>query len=99
VAQRPNLLAVKLRVIQSTNSGTDQCDKGQLAARFVLLASAAGVNARAVAEHHGVVLAQSRRLPETRDNQSLHRWRGIIGDPARRADEFGGKTLLVIGLG
>ena len=44
-------LATKLRFIQSIGSGTDQFDKEALAARGIRLASAAGVNARAVAEH------------------------------------------------
>ena len=44
-------LATRLRFIQSIGSGTDQFDKAELAARGVRLASAAGVNARAVAEH------------------------------------------------
>jgi phosphoglycerate dehydrogenase-like enzyme len=41
----------------------------------------------------------SRRLPEARDNQEKRVWRGMIGDLARREDELGGKTLLVVGLG
>ncbi|MGA8193510.1 MAG: D-2-hydroxyacid dehydrogenase, partial [Acetobacteraceae bacterium] len=44
-------LATRLRFIQSIGSGTDQFDKAALAAHGVRLASAAGVNARAVAEH------------------------------------------------
>ena len=43
--------ASRLRFIQSISSGTDQYDKVALAERGVRLASAAGVNARAVAEH------------------------------------------------
>ena len=38
-------------------------------------------------------------MPEARDNQAAARWRGMIGDLARREDEFGGKTLLIVGLG
>jgi phosphoglycerate dehydrogenase-like enzyme len=64
------------------------------------LASAAGVNARAVAEHAiGLILALARRLPEARDNQARAHWRGMIGDLSRREDELGGKTLAIIGLG
>src|SRR5246127_3861148 len=93
-------LATKLRFIQSIGSGTDQFDKGQLAARNIRLASAAGVNARAVSEHAmSLILALSRRLPEARDNQARRVWRGMIGDVAQREDELGGKTLLVVGLG
>ena len=43
----------------------------------VRLASAAGVNARAVAEHAmALILAFARRLPEARDNQHKRVWRG-----------------------
>ena len=92
--------APRLRFIQSISSGTDQYDKAALAAKGIRLASAAGVNARAVAEHAmGLILALARRLPEARDNQARRHWRGMIGDLAAREDELGGKTLLIIGLG
>ena len=90
----------KLRFIQSIGAGVDQFAKNALATRGVRLASARGVNARAVAEHAmGLILAMSRRLPEARDNQAKHVWRGMIGDLAQREDELGGKTLIVVGLG
>jgi phosphoglycerate dehydrogenase-like enzyme len=93
-------LAKKLSFIQSIGSGTDQFDKAQLAARGVRLASAAGVNARAVSEHAiSLILAMARRLPEARDNQAKRVWRGMIGDLTQREDELTGKTLLIIGLG
>ncbi|HXA21306.1 MAG TPA: D-2-hydroxyacid dehydrogenase [Acetobacteraceae bacterium] len=93
-------LATRLRFIQSIGSGTDQFDKAALAARGVRLASAAGVNARAVAEHAmSLILALARRLPEARDNQARHVWRGMIGDLTQREDELTGKTVLIIGLG
>ena len=64
------------------------------------LASAAGVNARAVAEHAiALILAIARRLPEARDNQHKKVWRGMLGDLTQREDELGGKTLLVVGMG
>ncbi|MGA8193389.1 MAG: D-2-hydroxyacid dehydrogenase, partial [Acetobacteraceae bacterium] len=63
-------------------------------------ASAAGVNARAVAEHAmSLILALARRLPEARDNQARRVWRGMIGDLTQREDEMTGKTVLIIGLG
>ena len=93
-------LATKLRFIQSIGSGTDQFDKAELAARGIRLASAAGVNARAVSEHAiSLILALARRLPEARDNQAKRVWRGMIGDLTQREDELTGKTLLIIGLG
>ena len=93
-------LATKLRFIQSIGSGTDQFDKEALAAGGIRLASAAGVNARAVAEHAmSLILALVRRLPEARDNQARRVWRGMIGDLTQREDELAGKTVLIIGLG
>ncbi len=90
----------RLRFIQSIGAGTDQFPREELARRGIRLASARGVNARAVAEHAmALMLALSRRLPEARDNQQQHVWRGMIGDLSQREDELGGKTLLVVGLG
>ncbi|HEY6979527.1 D-2-hydroxyacid dehydrogenase [Reyranella sp.] len=92
--------AARLRFIQSISSGMDQYSREQLAAKKVRLASAAGVNARAVAEHAmSLILAVARRLPEARDNQHRKMWRGMIGDLAEREDELGGKTMLVVGMG
>ena len=69
-------------------------------AKGVRLCSAAGVNARAVAEHAiALMLAVARRLPEARDNQHKKVWRGMIGDLTQREDELGGKTMLVVGMG
>jgi phosphoglycerate dehydrogenase-like enzyme len=92
--------AKRLHLIQSIGAGTDQFPRGELAKRGIRLASARGVNYRAVAEHAmALILALSRRLPEARDNQTRRVWRGMIGDPSRREDELGGKTLLIVGLG
>jgi phosphoglycerate dehydrogenase-like enzyme len=91
--------APRLRLVQSIGAGTDQFPRDELVRRGIRLASARGVNARAVAEHAmALVLALSRRLPEARDNQAQRVWRGMIGDLATREDEIGGKTLLVVGL-
>ena len=90
----------KLRFIQSIGAGTDQFPRDELTKRGIRLASARGVNARAVAEHAmALILALSRRLPEARDNQTRRVWRGMIGDLTEREDELGGKSLLVVGLG
>jgi phosphoglycerate dehydrogenase-like enzyme len=92
--------ATRLRFIQSIGAGTEQFPTDALARRGIRLASARGVNARAVAEHAmALILALSRRLPEARDNQSRRLWRGMIGDPQQREDELGGKTLMIVGLG
>jgi phosphoglycerate dehydrogenase-like enzyme len=92
--------ATRLRFIQSIGAGTDQFSREALGRGGIRLASARGVNARAVAEHvMALILALARRLPEARDNQARRVWRGMIGDLARREDELGGKTLLIVGLG
>jgi phosphoglycerate dehydrogenase-like enzyme len=92
--------AKRLRFIQSIGAGTDQFSREALAAHGVRLASARGVNARAVSEHvMALILALARRLPEARDNQAKRVWRGMIGDLERREDELAGKTLLIVGLG
>jgi phosphoglycerate dehydrogenase-like enzyme len=92
--------ATRLRFIQAIGAGTDQFPREELAKRSIRLASAHGVNYRAVSEHAmSLILALSRRLPEARDNQGKRVWRGMIGDPSEREDELGGKTLLVVGLG
>jgi D-2-hydroxyacid dehydrogenase (NADP+) len=92
--------AGKLRFIQAIGAGTDQFPLEELKKRGIRLASARGVNFRAVAEHAmALILALSRRLPEARDNQAKRVWRGMIGDLSGREDELGGKTLLVVGLG
>jgi D-2-hydroxyacid dehydrogenase (NADP+) len=92
--------AGRLKLIQSISAGTDQYDKAVLTQHGIRLASAAGVNAEAVAEHAmALILALARRLPEARDNQRAKHWRGMIGDLSRREDQLSGKTLLVVGLG
>jgi phosphoglycerate dehydrogenase-like enzyme len=92
--------AGKLRFIQAIGAGTDQFPLDELKKRGIRLASARGVNYRAVAEHAmALILALSRRLPEARDNQAKRVWRGMIADLSRREDELGGKMILVVGLG
>lgn len=92
--------ARRLKFIQSIGAGTDQFAREEVAKRGIRLASAAGVNARAVAEHAmALILALARRLPEARDNQRKRVWRQMLGDLSLREDELGGKTLLLVGLG
>jgi phosphoglycerate dehydrogenase-like enzyme len=92
--------APRLRFIQSIGAGTDQFDREKLKRRGIRLASAQGVNVRAVSEHvMALILALVRRLPEARDNQLKHVWRGMISDLDRREDELSGKNLLIFGLG
>jgi hypothetical protein len=37
--------------------------------------------------------------PEARDNQAAKKWRGMVGEIAKREDELGGKTLAIVGMG
>ena len=92
--------APKLRFIQSISAGLDQYGLDGLRERGIRLASAQGANERAVSEHAmALILALARKLPEARDNQARHAFRPMIGDPALREEELGGKTLLVVGIG
>src|SRR5580693_3221714 len=92
--------ATKLRFIQSIGAGVDQFDRDALRARGIRLASAQGVNERAVAQHAmALILALMRHIPAGRDNQRRRHWRGMISDLTQREDELGGKTLLIVGLG
>jgi len=93
-------MAPRLRFVQSCSAGTDQYDRAVIAAAGIRLASAQGCNANAVSEHAiAQILAILRRLPEARDNQARKFWRGMMGDFARREDEAGGKTVIVVGTG
>lgn len=98
-----NELAAKARrlaYIQSISAGTDQYGRDVLAAHGIRLASAQGVNERAVSEHAmSLILAMTRQLHLARDNQAKRQWRGMISDLGRREDELGDKTLLIVGLG
>ena len=93
-------IAPRLRFVQSASAGTDQYDRAVLKAAGIRLASGQGINANAVSEHAiAQILAILRRIPEARDNQAKRVWRGMMGDFAKREDEAGGKTVLVVGLG
>lgn len=92
--------APRLGFIQSISAGTDQYSRDALRAAGIRLASAQGVNERAVAEHAiALILAMARHIPQARDNQAAKKWRGAIGDLATREDELGGKTLVIVGMG
>jgi D-2-hydroxyacid dehydrogenase (NADP+) len=92
--------APRLAFIQSISAGTDQYSREILGQAGVRVASAQGVNERAVAEHAiALVLAIARKLPLARDNQAVHKWRGLISEISSREDELGGKTLVIVGMG
>ena len=95
IAQAP-----RLAFIQSISAGTDQYSRDALEAAGIRVASAQGLNERAVAEHAiALILAMARQIPQARDNQAAKQWRGMIGDISKREDELGGKTLVIAGLG
>ena len=92
--------AKRLRFVQSVSAGTDQYDQALFKARGIRLASGAGVNARAVAEHAmAMLLALKRQLHTGRDHQARQYWRPMIAEIASREDEIGGKTMLIVGMG
>ena len=92
--------APRLAFIQSISAGLDQYSRDALRGAGIRLASAQGANERAVAEHAiALIVALARQLPQARDNQTAHKWRGMISDIAQREDELGGKTLVIVGMG
>lgn len=92
--------APRLRFVQSLSAGTDQYDRAVLAAHGIRLASAAGVNANAVAEHAvGLLLGVTRKLFAARDDQRAKHWSGMKSEFAAREDEIAGKTAIVVGTG
>ncbi len=92
--------APKLRFVQSISAGIDQYDQAMFKAHGIRLASAAGVNANAVAEHaFAMALALQRQLHTGRDHQHAKHWRGMISDIPKREAEISGKTMVIVGLG
>ena len=92
--------APRLQFIQSISAGIDQYDVAAFKSRGVRLASAAGVNANAVAEHaFALTLALQRHIHTGRDNQMQSHWRPMILTIAAREAELTGKTMVIVGLG
>jgi phosphoglycerate dehydrogenase-like enzyme len=93
-------LSPRLKFVQSLSAGTDQYDRGVFARHGIRLASAAGANANAVAEHAvGLLLGVTRKLFIARDDQHKGFWSGMKGDFLQREDELAGKTAIVVGTG
>ncbi|MCU0886924.1 MAG: D-2-hydroxyacid dehydrogenase [Rubritepida sp.] len=93
-------LSPRLKFVQSLSAGTDQYDRAVFAQHGIRLASGAGANANAVAEHAvGLMLGITRRLFVARDDQHAKHWSGMKGDFAIREDELAGKTAIVVGTG
>ena len=93
-------LSPRLKFVQSLSAGTDQYDRAVFAQHGIRLASAAGANANAVAEHAvGLLLGVTRKLFIARDDQHKGFWSGMKGDFLQREDELAGKTAIVVGTG
>jgi D-2-hydroxyacid dehydrogenase (NADP+) len=93
-------LAPKLRFVQSISAGVDHYDRAAFASQGVRLASAAGVNANAVAEHAmAMILATERHIVSGRDHQSRGHWRPMISDSPKREAELAGRVMVIVGLG
>jgi D-2-hydroxyacid dehydrogenase (NADP+) len=92
--------AGKLKLVQSISAGIDQYDVAAFRARGIRLASGAGVNANAVAEHAmALTLALQRQLQTGRDHQTQKHWRPMISDIGQREAEVHGRTMVIVGLG
>jgi phosphoglycerate dehydrogenase-like enzyme len=92
--------AAKLQFVQSISAGIDQYDVPGFQARGIRLASGAGVNANAVAEHAMAMTLSLQRLLHTgRDHQALKHWRPMVSEIGKREAEVRGKTMLIVGLG
>jgi phosphoglycerate dehydrogenase-like enzyme len=93
-------VASRLKFIQSISAGIDQYDVAAFKARGLRLASAAGVNANAVAEHAiAMALALQRQIHTGRDHQAKAHWRPMVSTIAEREAEVAGKTMVIVGLG
>lgn len=92
--------ADRLVFLQSISAGMDQYDKAAFQARDIALTSAQGTNANSVAEHAlGLMLAMSRKIHLSRDNQHARLWRDPISDLTLRENELSGKTVMIVGFG
>jgi phosphoglycerate dehydrogenase-like enzyme len=79
--------ASRLILIQSISAGTDQYSRELLASAGIRVASAQGVNERAVSEHAiSLILAMARKLPNARDNQTARHWRSLISEISKREE-------------
>ena len=93
-------VAPKLKFVQSISAGTDQYDQAAFKRCGVRLASAAGVNANAVAEHAmAMILSIERHIVTGRDHQARQHWRPMLSDIATREAELTGRTMVIVGLG
>ena len=92
--------AKNLKYVQSIGAGYDQFPLEELKMRGIRLVNAKGVNTNAVAEHAlSLMLALTRQVHISRDNQINSFWRGMLCDISLREDELLEKTVLIVGMG
>jgi len=83
-----------LRLISVWGTGTDHVDLAACAKRGITVATTAGVNARAVAEHTmALMLSIMRRIPQLDARMRAGEW------PRGLSAQLEGKTLGIVGLG
>lgn len=88
--------APALKVISKHGSGTDTIDKPAAAARGIVVAAAAGVNAAAVAEHAlSLLLACAKSVVHLNERMHAGHW----DKASHKSLELAGRTVGVIGLG
>jgi phosphoglycerate dehydrogenase-like enzyme len=90
----------RLRWVQSPAVGVGGMLGPELVASPVVLTSARGVRARAIAEHVlGVTLALARRLPLVIRRQTLHQWALDEIETSGAIRTLSGRRLAMVGLG
>jgi phosphoglycerate dehydrogenase-like enzyme len=91
---REEFLSPSLRWIAGTGAGTEQYPLEELAARDIILTTAAGVHTATVAEHaFALLLALTRRIGEAVRHMNEPRWVPLVGE------EIAGKKMAIVGLG
>jgi phosphoglycerate dehydrogenase-like enzyme len=90
----------RLRWVQAPAAGIGHILSAELAASPIILTTARGVRARAIAEHVlGMALALARQLPLVLRRQAEHAWALDEIETARTVRTLHGKRLGIVGLG
>jgi phosphoglycerate dehydrogenase-like enzyme len=93
--------ATRLRWVQSPAVGVGSLMFPELLASPVVVTSARGIRARAIAEHViGVTIALARRLPAALRAQAAHHWaQNELEGPTSGVRSLGGMRMGIVGLG
>src|SRR4051812_6196116 len=93
--------ATRLQWVQSPAVGVGSLMFPEMLASRVVLTSARGIRARAIAEHVlGVTIALARRLPEAIRAQTAHRWaQEELEGPSIDVRTLQGQRMGIVGLG